>query len=58
MRALEIIDKKCNEVIALHDYNWKRFYDRYDKMGNYNSMIFSFTRWRYKDFYPDGFTGE
>jgi len=53
MRALDIVHEKGRNVC-----NWKGFYERYEEMGSYNSQLFSFTKWRYKDFYPDGFQGE
>ena len=52
MKALQITSEKAKKTIESNEnIDWIRFYDEYDAYGSYNSMLFDFRKWQFKDFY-------
>ena len=38
---------------GIGDGNWRKVYDDFEKGPSYGRMLFSLTKWKYEDFYPD-----
>ena len=55
--AIGHASENARVAIENGDYEWKKFYDQFDSAGTYDQMLWSFTKWSFKDFYP-GFKEE
>lgn len=52
-RALEYTSKMVEKSIRDGNHNWRKHYDKLHNYDSYEKMLFSLTKWTYKDFYPD-----
>lgn len=51
-KALKIVSDKAIEDI-MDGKEWMHRYEQYHFYGSYYRMIFSFTKWKFKDFYKE-----
>ena len=50
-KAREIVYTKAVEDIETNK-DWEKRFKNFESYGSYNRMMFSFTKWRFEDFYP------
>jgi len=50
MAKLLINNKSIDDI---KKNRWEEFYDFRDSHGSYNRQMFTLTKWRFKDFYPN-----
>ena len=53
LKALAVASKKAKESIKNGNDEWEKFYTEFESKGSYDFMLYSLTKWTYKDFYGD-----
>lgn len=52
MRSLKVLSVKGDEAIKRNE-DWRKYHDLWECFGSYDSQMWDFRKWTYKQFYPN-----
>jgi len=54
MRALEVAHRRAQKDLGQGNFlDWGKHYKKLESYGSYKQMVLDWTKWTYKQFYPD-----